>query len=158
MNHVEVVQERETALNIKSILVAVDLSSHSGRTVAYALSIAKQFGASMKLIHVYTPPASIDFGAEDLYRLLENERKDAERRLTNLTDQIRAIYPKCESLLRTGDPAEQVVRAASMVKADLVVIGRHHQTLLGRFFKLDQAPKIVHRAICPVLVSEDDDD
>ena len=158
MNHVEIVEERETALNIKSILVAVDLSSHSDRTVAYAVSVARQFGASLKLIHVYAPPSSIEFGTEDIYRLLEKSRGDAERRLANLADQIRAIYPKCESLFTTGDPVEQVARAASMVRADLIVVGRHHQTFLGRFLKLDQAPKIVHRAACPVLVWEDNDD
>jgi hypothetical protein len=64
MNHVEIVEERETALNIKSILVAVDLSSHSDRTVAYAVSVARQFGASLRLIHVYAPPSSIEFGTK----------------------------------------------------------------------------------------------
>jgi nucleotide-binding universal stress UspA family protein len=152
------VQEQETALSVKTILVAVDLFSHSERTVAYALSIARNFGASLKLVHVYAPPASSEFGTEDIYRLLEKDRKDAERRLTNLVAQIRAIYPKCESLFTTGDPAEQVARAASMMRADLIVVGRHHQTLLGRFFKLDQAPKIIHRATCPGLVWDDDDD
>ena len=152
------VQEQETALSIKTILVAVDLFSHSERTVAYALSIARNFGASLKLVHVYAPPASSEFGTEDICRLLEKDRKDAERRLTNLVDQIRAIYPKCESLFTTGDPAEQVAKAAIMMRADLIVVGRHHQTLVGRFFKLDQAPKIIHRATCPVLVWDDDDD
>jgi nucleotide-binding universal stress UspA family protein len=158
MNQVETVQERETGLKIKSILVAVDLSVHSERTVAYAVSLARQFGASINLIHVYVPPTSTEFGAQDMYRLLEKDRGDAERRLTNLADQIRALYPKCEGLFLTGDAAEQVARAASLVRADLIVVGRHHQTFLGRFFKLDQAPKIVHRATCPVLVWEDDDE
>jgi nucleotide-binding universal stress UspA family protein len=157
MNYLETVQEQETTLNLGTILVAVDLSPHSERTVAYAISVARQFGASINLIHVYVPPTSTEFGAQDMYRLLEQDQGDAERRLANLADQTRALYPKCEGLFLTGDPAEQVARAASMLRADLIVVGRHHQTFLGRFFKLDQAPKIVHRATCPVLVWEDDD-
>jgi len=157
VNYLETVQEQETALNVKTILVAVDLSSRSERTVAYAASIARQFGASLKVIHIYVPPASTEFGAQDMYRLLEKDREDVERRLVSLADQIQAIYPKCEAVFLTGDPAEQVARTASLVRADLIVVGRHHQTSLGRFFKLDQAPKIVHRAACPVLVWEDDD-
>ena len=51
MNQLETVQEQETILDTKTILVAVDLSSHSERTVTYAVSIARQFGASLKLIH-----------------------------------------------------------------------------------------------------------
>ena len=157
MNQLETVQEQETVLDIKTILVAVDLSSHSERTVGYALSIARNFGASLKLIHVYVPPGAVEFGSEDMYRLLDEGRRDAERRLTNLTSQIRAKYPNCQSLFTNGDPAEQVARAANLVRADLIVIGRHHHTFLGDFFKLDQAPKIIHRVTCPVLVWEDDD-
>jgi universal stress protein A len=156
MNYLDTVQEQETDLRVKTILVAVDLSSHSKRTVNYAVPLARQFGASLKLIHVYVPPTSAEFGGQDMYRLLEKDREDFGRRLTSLTDQIQAIYPKCEALLITGDPVEQIARIASLVRADLIVVGRHHQTFLGRFFKLDQAPRIVHRAACPVLVWEDD--
>ena len=157
MNYLETVQEQKTALNVEKILVAVDLSPHSERTVAYAVSVARQFGASVKVIHVYAPPASTEFGAQDMYRFLEKDREDAERRLNSLADRVQGIYPKCEAISLTGDPAEEVARLASLVGADLIVVGRHHQTFLGRFFKLDQAPKIVHRAACPVLVWEDDD-
>jgi len=157
MNYLDTVQEQETALRVKTILVAVDLSSHSERTVTYAVSIARQFGASLKLIHVYVPPSAVEFGSEDMYRLLAEGRRDAERRLTNLTSQIRAKYPDCQSLFTTGEPAEQVARAAATMRPDLIVVGRHHHTLLGDFFRLDQAPKIIRRAACPVLVWEDDD-
>jgi nucleotide-binding universal stress UspA family protein len=158
MNYRATVQERETVLSVKTILVAVDLSPRSNRTVAYALSIARQFGASVRVIHVYVPPTAAEFGGQDMYRLLEKDRDDAERRLVSLVGQIQAAYPKCEAHFVTGDPVEQVARIAALVKADLVVVGRHHQTFLGRFFKLDQAPKIVHRAACSVLVWEDDHD
>jgi universal stress protein A len=157
MNYLETLQQQEAALNVKTVLVAVDLSPHSERTVAYAVSIARQFGALLKVIHVYAPPAATEFGAQDMYQLLEKDREDVERRLASLVDQVRANYPKCESLLPTGDPSEQVARAASLVGANLIVVGRHHQTFLGRLLNLDQAPKIVHRAACPVLVWEDDD-
>ena len=158
MNVVETVQHQERVLNIKTVLVAVDLSHHSEKTVAYALSVARQFGASLKLIHVYTPPTSTEFGAQDMYMLLEKDREDVERRLAALVDQIRGGYPKCEYLLRTGDPAEQVANAAKIVGADLIVTACHHQTRLGRLLNLDQAPKIVRRAGCPVVVWQDNQD
>jgi nucleotide-binding universal stress UspA family protein len=157
MNSIETVRQQETGLKVKTILVAVDLSSHSERTVAYAVAIARQFRASLKVIHVYSPPTATEFGAPDMCRLLEKDREDVERRLAGLADRVRAKYPNCESLLRTGDPSEQVARAANILAADLIVVGRHHQTFLGGLLNLDQAPKIVHRAVCPVLVCEYDD-
>ncbi len=35
MNNVEILQQQEAALNVNTVLVAVDLSPHSERTVAY---------------------------------------------------------------------------------------------------------------------------
>lgn len=157
MNSIETVRQQETGFKVKTILVAVDLSSHSERTVAYAVAIARQFRASLKVIHVYSPPIATEFGAPDMCRVLEKEREDVERRLAGLADRVRAKYPNCESLLRTGDPSEQVARAANVLAADLIVVGRHHQTFLGGLLNLDQAPKIVHRAVCPVLVCEYED-
>jgi nucleotide-binding universal stress UspA family protein len=156
MNTVETVQDPETVLNIKTILVAVDLSFHSEKTVAYALAIARRFGASLTLIHVYTPPTSAEFGMQDT-SLLEKDREDTERRLSALVDRVRRDYSKCEYLLRTGDPSEQVSSAAAIVGADLIVTAGHHQTVVGHLLNLDQAPKIVHRARCPVLVWRDDE-
>jgi nucleotide-binding universal stress UspA family protein len=156
MNTVETVQDPETVLKIKTILVAVDLSFHSEKTVAYALAIARRFGASLKVIHVYTPPTSTEFGMQDT-SLLEKDREDAERRLAALVDRIRRDYPKCEYLLRTGDPSEQVSSAAAIAGADLIVTAGHHQTAVGHLLNLDQAPKIIHRSRCPVLVWRDDE-
>lgn len=157
MNNLETVQGQKTALNVETILVAVDLSPHSERTVAYAVSIARQFGASLKVIHVFEPQPNAEFGRQEMNRLLEQDREDTKWRLASLVDRARANYPKCETFLRTGDLAEQVAIVASLVRADLIVVGRHHQTFLGRFFKLDRAPEIVHRATCPVLVWEDNE-
>ena len=156
MNTVEIVQDQETVLKIKTVLVAVDLSSHSEKTVAYGLAVARRFGASLTLIHVYTPPTSTEFGVQDT-SLLEKDREEAERRLSALVDRVRLDYPKCEYLLRTGDPSEQVSRVAASVGADLIVTAGHHQTVVGHLLNLDQAPKIVHRARCPVLVWRDDE-
>jgi nucleotide-binding universal stress UspA family protein len=40
-------------LAIKQIVVAVDLSHRSEKTVAYAVGIARGFGAAITLVHVY---------------------------------------------------------------------------------------------------------
>jgi len=158
MNYLETVQELETALKVKTILVAVDLSPRSERTVAYAVSIARRFGASVKLIHVYVPPASTEFGAQNISATLESDRETAERQLIGLADKIRAKYGKCDHHLQIGDPAEQIAKMARIVGADLIVTACHHQTFLGHLLNLEQAPRIIHRASCPVLVWQDNED
>jgi nucleotide-binding universal stress UspA family protein len=158
MTAVEPTGEAKSFLMLKTILVAVDLSSHSEKTAACAAAIARRFGASVKLIHVYVPPASTELGAQNISSTLESDRETAERQLIGLADKIRAKYGKCDHHLQIGDPAEQIAKTARIVGADLIVTACHHQTFLGHLLNLEQAPRIIHRASCPVLVWQDNED
>lgn len=74
------------------------------------------------------------------------------QKLTKLIENLRKTGVKCDDDLRFGDPAEQVTLAAQTLNADLIITACHHPGFLGRLFGLDQAPRILHRSSCPVLV------
>ena len=151
----QVLVEKETNaynLNIRKIVVAVDLSPHSEKTAAYAADFAKNVGASVTLVHVFPSEPTPEFAGEGFYESLEQGRRLMLGKLTKLVEQVRATGMKCDYDFRIGDPAEEVTRAARESRADLIISATHHPGLLGRFFGLDQAPRILHRAGCPVLV------
>ena len=137
-------------LDIRRILVAVDLSLHSERTATYAANFAKSFGASVTLAHVFATEPVRTLNANETPA--EAERHDTERKLGELVGKIRRIYPKCEMRFRNGDPAEAIVGLAQDMAADLIITASHHPGFLTRLFGWDQAPRILHRAHCPVLV------
>jgi nucleotide-binding universal stress UspA family protein len=138
--------------NIAKILVAVDLTPHSEKTAAYGAAFAKRVGASVILLHVFPPEPSVEFMSERVYESFERNRRLMGQRLTKLLEQIRATGVKCEDDFRVGDPAEKITESAEELHADLIVTGAHHPGFLGRLFSLDQPPRILHRAGCPVLV------
>jgi hypothetical protein len=57
-----------------------------------------------------------------------------------------------EACLREGDPAEEVLRAADDVGCDLIVLGSHGRSGLGRLLCGSVAEAVMRRAPCPVLV------
>jgi universal stress protein A len=140
----------ENGAPIKQIVVAVDLSPHSENTAAYAADFAKQFGASLTLVHVFETKPVTTFNAYQTSA--EEKRHDTERRLVSLADRTRDLCPHCDILFGIGDPAAEVSRIALSLNADMIVTGSHHSGFLSRLLGLDQAPKILHRAHCPVLV------
>lgn len=142
----------EDRFNIASILVAIDLTPHSEKTAAYGAEFAKSVGASVTLLHVFPPEPSVEFMSEHVFESFERSRRLMAERLTKLTEQVHQAGVKCDRDFRVGDPAEQVVVAAKDLHADLIITGAHHPGFLGRLFGLDQAPRILHRASCPVLV------
>jgi nucleotide-binding universal stress UspA family protein len=142
----------DRALAIKQIVVAVYLSPRSEATARYALGIAEAFGASLMLVHVYPVTEVNEFMTEEDYRALDRQRRAAQAALTKLTQTLQADYPACEERFLIGEPAEQVAWLAREFNADLIVMGSHRPGLLVRLFSLDQAPPIMQRAPCPVLV------
>ena len=137
-------------LNIKRIVVAVDLSPHSERTARYSAEFAKSFDASITLVHVFATEPVRTLNANETPE--EEERHNTERKLGELVRKIQQAYPKCDMRFRNGDPGEQITSVARDLEADLIITASHHPGFLARLFGWDQAPRILHRARCPVLV------
>jgi nucleotide-binding universal stress UspA family protein len=140
----------EDDLGIKKIVVALDLSSHSETTAMYAANFAKSFGASLTLVHVLATEPVRTLNANETPA--EQQRHNAERTMGELAEKVRKTYPPCDIWFRTGDPAEQVTTLAQDLDADLIITASHNPGFLTRLFGWDQAPRILQRAHCPVLV------
>jgi len=142
----------DPAMSLKQIVVAIYLSPRSEATARYAVGIASVFGASLVLVHVYPVIEVNEFMTEEDYRRMDRQRQAAQAALTKLTQTLQAEYPACEERFLIGEPAEQIAWLARELDADLIIAGSHRPGLLVRLFNLDQAPQILHRAPCPVLV------
>jgi nucleotide-binding universal stress UspA family protein len=144
------------ALRMKQIVVAIDLSLHSEKTVAYAVEFARNFGATIYLVYVHAPPEpSIEYTTEALHQCLEEERRGREQELRHLCEKTRQTYPNCGLEFRVGNPGDEVSQLAHTLDADLIITAGHHTSFLRGLFNLGQAPKIMHRAPCSVLVYHD---
>ncbi|MBV8378736.1 MAG: universal stress protein, partial [Verrucomicrobia bacterium] len=148
----QTLEDEAVTIAIKRVLVAVDLSDHSAATAAYAAGLARNFGASLTVVHVYEPVPVCEYANETTFTLLEEERGKLKKLLEELTLKVRTPGLVCEPAFLVGNPVQQIIRFACDIQADLIVTASHHRTFLGRLLNLDKAPQIMHRAPCPVLV------
>jgi nucleotide-binding universal stress UspA family protein len=86
---------------------------------------------------------------EQVGLLPEAGQSDAESLQDRGFDQTSLRDGKKQSL------AERISALAREIHADLIVTASHHPRFLVRLFTLDQAPEIMRRAPCPVLVYHD---
>lgn len=142
----------KVSVSIKKVLVAVDLSAHSEATASYAAGLARCFGASLTVVYVYEPVPLCEYASETTYTVLEDERDQLQKLLEELALKVKTPGLVCKSAFLVGNPVEQITTLARDIRADLIVTASHHPTFLGRLLNLDKAPKIMHRAPCPVLV------
>jgi nucleotide-binding universal stress UspA family protein len=140
------------------ILVATDFSDDSNHALAFAEELARRFSAEMLLMHVDQPLAPVmvselspglDIGA--MSRIAEEQRLLALRELDMLTARLRDSGLKARGLLKVGAPFLEIVHAAYVEGADLIVLGTHGRTGLAHVLLGSVAERVVRKAHCPVL-------
>jgi nucleotide-binding universal stress UspA family protein len=139
-------------LNMRKIVVAIDLTPRSKKTAAYAAEFAKRLNAALTLVHVFAPEPITEFTSEQAHEAVAEGRRQTLAKLAKLIENLRRSGVECHDDFRVGDPAEEIALAARAIDADLIITASHHPGFLGRTLGLDQAPRIFHRASCPVLV------
>jgi len=139
---------------LTKILVPIDFSDCSKKALQYAVPFAKQFGATITLLHVVhvNYVGGPEFGAIDFQIPEADLRKSAEKQLTELASTEVQPQAAAETLVRTGQEVLEIVDAAQKLESDLIIISTHGRTGLKHVFMGSVAENVVRLAPCPVLV------
>ena len=139
---------------ISSILVPLDFSAESRQALAYAVPFARQFGASITLLHVVEPVATPDF-AKSFPLVIENEKmmnaaREQFERIAKLEGVDEDLCGRI--LVRHGRSFQEITGAARDARADLIIISTHGYTGLKHALMGSTTERVVRHAPCPVLV------
>ncbi len=141
----------------RPFLFATDFGAASLHALPQAISFANHFGAKLVVLHVL-PAAPIPDGfhwstAGDLMQMREKARKDAQRRLEELTSRHAPAAVEPKFMVEFGIPSEQILLAAHALKADLIILGLHRSAHIETASHMPWALayKVVCGARCPVL-------
>jgi nucleotide-binding universal stress UspA family protein len=140
---------------IGKILVPTDFSDCSAKSLAYAKGLAKEFGASLILLHSIALQcfvSSDEYARYDLPLLMQQSEKIARQRMRELVSKTDWEGVKVESSLQIGHAGQQVCASAEAEKADLIVTATHGYTGLKHVLIGSTAEYVVRHAECPVLV------
>ena len=143
---------------IARIMVPTDFSPASDVALEYARDLARHFGASIDLVHVFDDPftsgAFIGDGTVmmpvELRETLENQ---AREQLTARHESHAGSLPRSSTALLHGPPAKCIVERAKEDAADLIVMGTHGRSGLGHLLIGSVAERVVRTAACPVLTT-----
>ena len=100
------------------------------------------------------PPSSYEILAPPIERPPGGE-KEALALAKRACEHIKLKFPawEIEAEAVSGSPAREVIDQAEKWKADLIVLGSHGRTTLGRFFLGSVSQKVVTEAHCSVRVA-----
>lgn len=137
-------------LPINTILHPTDFSAHSANAFHLACSLARDHGARLIVLHV-RQPMPVYYGEGMAF--VPEEPPAVEE---GLRQQLTALRPSdpaiaVERCLMAGEPAAEILRLARQCGCDLIVMGTHGRTGLGRLLMGSVSEDVLRHAACPVL-------
>ena len=141
----------------KHILLATDGSAASEHAARMAVDLARAHGARLTVLYVVDPYPYLGIGEANplgfqayMSAALQHAA-EAHNKVAALCEQAPAV-PCQPRLAEDVAAAAGIVQTAKQVEADLIVVGSHGRTGLGRVFMGSVAGKVVAHSTVPVLV------
>lgn len=139
---------------MRTLVVGVDFSDPSKRALDAAVTLAKDLGATLAVVHANAPlPPGAKAGHLDPVSKLRVEMDaDEIARMGKTWVASAAKQVKVELVARTGKPADVVIDEAKARKASYIVVGSHGRTGIKKAVMGSVAEAIVRASPIPVLV------
>jgi nucleotide-binding universal stress UspA family protein len=145
-------EKLETVVAIQNILFATDFSEVSEAALPYVTALSLRYGSTVHLAHVlpevtFVRPSPVDpalFGS-----IYEQAHSGAQERIQRLADRLKG-FPH-ETYIRHGRVSDVLSEIIREQEIDLLVLGTHGRTGLGKLVMGSVAEEIFRQAACPVL-------
>lgn len=141
-------------IEIRRILCPCDFSASSGRALRQAIRVAQRHGSSLLVLHVIPTglPASARFSALTNPALLRpGIREETEIALRRFVGRAGRAAVPVDVEVREGRPAEEILKRATALPADLVVIGTQGRGGIEKWVLGSVTERVLRKANAPVL-------
>ncbi|HKI51864.1 MAG TPA: universal stress protein [Geothermobacteraceae bacterium] len=158
--------------DINQILYATDLGSGSTHVFRFALSLASKYQAQVTILNVVEPLSTFAQSLVELHishQDSQNQHADIRKSLLNQLRQRLHDFCEKEACLADenlvadihvieGQPAETIIKQATDLEADIIVMGTHRHSVVGETLLGSTAHKVLHSSALPVLLVRIPDD
>lgn len=143
------------------VLIATDGSQQSLKAARLLGTLVNPAALTrVSVVAVVRPLAAVPFASdfgEDAAAGAGDEplsfRNEAQAATERVADALREVAPQVDTLVRSGSPADEIIRAADDLGADLIVVGGRGKGTVGAILMGSVAYRVLAHAPCPVLVT-----
>ncbi|HMK65697.1 MAG TPA: universal stress protein [Thermodesulfobacteriota bacterium] len=139
----------------KKILFPIDFSESTPKILPYVKTMSQTFGAGVYLLYVvrdlkyltsfHVPHPSLD--------LIEKEiAENSEKMMEKVCEEDLQGCPLFVKKIVVGDAANEIIRYAGEIKADLIIMGTHGRKGLEKALFGSVAEQVVKNSPVPVLI------
>ena len=142
---------------ISRILYPTDFSEHARKCLQFLLRMKDCGVQEIVLLHVIDDAVirstlEVFDGTIDLDRVVEESRREAERRLGELSGELKRAGLNVRQIVREGVPFSTIMKVADEVDATLVLIGHKGHNPAEELLLGSVAEKVARKCKRPVLL------
>jgi nucleotide-binding universal stress UspA family protein len=144
------------------VIVAVDGSPTSNRGLKAAIGLASDQKAELSIVHVIDSMATVSSAGDIGYipagyidTMLDSLRKNGRKVLAKAEAAARDAGITAKTVLvetKGGSIADAILSQARKLRADVIVLGTHGRSGLGRVLLGSDAEAVLHGSRVPVLL------
>lgn len=136
------------------VLIAIDDSQFSQQALRVIAKQIRPEGSEIRVLHVLQQITSAPVPQMDPRYApeLEAQGKDASELVDRAASTLRSSGFKVEAAVEKGDIRLEIIDAAAVWKADLIVVGSHGRTGLPRLLLGSVAEFVARNAPCSVQI------
>jgi nucleotide-binding universal stress UspA family protein len=149
-----ITDETHTLPSLKHILVALDGSLFSERTLPYTRALAKAFRSDIYLLSVPAVPSATEYRAPDEYLETLRENKDTNMRkfLHAVARALRKEGLRVLTIVTGSIPAKTIVDVSKEKHIDLIMVTSRGRGGLKLLFMGSVADQVIEGADCMVFI------
>ena len=135
------------------ILIPIDGSQYGEKAIALAADLSKQFKSKVTLLFINVPFSQI-YAHEGIFvpDYSDELEEQGGKILAGGVKKAESHGLKVDTLMVTGNAAEQIANMANDEKYDLVIIGSRGLSRAKAFLLGSVSDKVIRYSHCPVLV------
>ena len=137
-------------ISLKNILFATDFSAASELALPYVKSLARHYGSTIFITHVYHPEPAYEIPL-DVPPEFAHNRQMAEKRMNTFVHVHEFKDVPHKVYLQAGDVWPALASVLAQEEIDLIVIGTHGREGIKGLLLGSVAEEVLRCAKCPVL-------
>jgi len=135
----------------KNILLAIDGSEYSNKSLACAKNMAEHYRATLWLVHVF-PHTSDLLGYDDFQKLYAKRKCTGQSILDAARETLGESPFEIRAELLEGPEADSILKFAENNHSDIIVMGTRGLGAVKGLLLGSVSLKVIHYAACPVMV------
>ena len=144
------IQLASKRVSLENILYATDFSQASIVALPYVLAVARKYSSNVIAAHVISSSVSrMSPQTMEIQAMTAQAIREADEAMGTLNSQLSSIQH--EVVVRKGDIWKELSKIVEKQGIDLIVVGTHGRSAIGKLLMGSVAEQIFRQAPCPVL-------